>query len=349
MEDPRTENYKSNILLDELISELIQLLEPVQRKKQEEFDAPKWPVGIIVGNPRSGSTLLLQWIASLNVFSYPTNVLTRFAYAPYIGALVQKMLFDPNYDYHGDFNDISSGVNFHSDLGKSKGALATNEFQHFFRCYLPNKEIFAEYLDENALKNVDIAGLRKGLASIEDGLGKPFFTKGSFIQFNIDYFFREMPELFFVMIRRNPLQVMQSLLLSRDKFFGNRDLWFSLKPPEFDVIKTMDIYHQIAGQVYYSEKAIMRGLAGVPDNRKIIIEYEGFCNSPEQFYEILVDKYDELDFPIRIPYSGPDSFKTNSQIYLPEAEVMKLLTAYNSFKTDDGSAQPVEFVHPREK
>ena len=60
------------------------------------------------------------------------------------------MLFDPDYDFHGDFYDIQSGVNFNSDLGKSKGTLATNEFQHFFRNYMSNFD--PKYLEEEELK-----------------------------------------------------------------------------------------------------------------------------------------------------------------------------------------------------
>jgi hypothetical protein len=334
-DDSRTENFKNNLFLDDLIHELKQLLEPIQQKKQEEFTAPKWPVGIIVGNPRSGSTLLLQWIASLNQFSYPSNVLTRFAYSPYIGALIQKMLFDPKFDYHDDFKDIRSGINFQSDLGKSRGALATNEFQHFFRCYLPNKEIFAEYLDENALGNVDISGLRKGLASIEYALEKPFFTKGTFIQFNIDYFYENIPELFFVMIRRDPLQIMQSLVLSRENYYGSREKWFSVKPFEYQSLVNQDIYHQIAGQVYFTDKAILHGLKTVPEGRKIIIDYEDFCKSPKELYELIIDKYANLGYSISIPYSGPDSFISNNQLKLPKKEIEKLESAYDTFRNTD--------------
>jgi hypothetical protein len=341
-DDLRIENFKSNLYLDELIYELKLLLEPIQQKKQEEFSAPEWPVGIIVGNPRSGSTLLLQWIASLNVFSYPSNVLTRFAYSPYIGALIQKMLFDPKYDYHDDFKDISSRINFQSDLGKSRGALATNEFQHFFRCYLPNKEIFAEYLDENALENVDISGLRKGLASIEYASEKPFFTKGTFIQFNIDFFYKNIPELFFVMIRRDPLQIMQSLILSREKYYGSREKWFSVKPFEYQSLVNMDIYHQIAGQVYFTDKAILHGLEKVPEERKIIIDYEDFCKSPHEFYELFVDKYANLGYPITIPYSGPDSFISNNKLKLPEKEIKELQSAYDAFCNTDIKNGPIK-------
>jgi hypothetical protein len=333
--DLRNEIFTNNSNLDALLNELKELLQPIQKSKEEEFHAPQWPVGIIVGNPRSGTTLFLQWIASLNVFSYPSNILTRFAYAPYIGALIQEMLFNEKYDYHGDFKDIRSEINFTSDLGKSKGALATNEFQHFFRNYLPNQNLFAEYLDDDILIKSDTNGMQKGLASIESVFDKPFFTKGTFLQFNIDYFYRKIPELFFVMVRREPLFIMQSLLIARERFYGTQKEWWSVKPIEYKFLKKKDIYHQVAGQVYFTEKAILQGLDKVPENRKIIINYEDFCKSPGEFYELLVDKYENLGYSIINPYSGPNYFERKNRLKLSMNELKKLKSAYDEFSNNE--------------
>ena len=97
---------------------------------------PKWSVGLIIGPPRSGTTVFLQFLASTGHFSSPSNLLTRFSYAPYIGVLVQKMLLN-SFDPHGDFVDIRSAPSFDSELGKSKGAFATNEFFHFENQFNP--------------------------------------------------------------------------------------------------------------------------------------------------------------------------------------------------------------------
>lgn len=324
----KSEQFRSNDKLNALLSELKELLFPVQII----IDCPpqpQWPVGCIIGNPRSGSTLMLQFMASTGVFSYPTNVLTRFSYAPYIGALIQKMLFDPEYDFHGDFADIQSRMNFTSDLGKSKGALATNEFQHFFRNYMPNFDI--EWLNDSALKKVDCKAFTKGLASIEKAFERPFVTKANILQYNLEYFAREIPSLFYVYIKRTTIFIMQSILISREKYYGTRNIWFSAKPKEYEQLKDMDLYHQIAGQVYFTEMAIEDGLQRVPDRNQLTIDYESLCENPMAVYRMIYEKYAVLGCDLVPEYNGPKSFFCGNKISLPKKDIDLLQSAYDDF------------------
>ncbi|MDL1963291.1 MAG: sulfotransferase [Deltaproteobacteria bacterium] len=327
-EASKSEQFCSNDKLNALLSELKELLFPVQMTIDCPSQ-PQWPVGCIIGNPRSGSTLLLQFMASIGVFSYPTNVLTRFAYAPYIGALIQKMLFDPEYDFHGDFADIQSQINFASDLGKSKGALATNEFQHFFRNYMPNFDI--EWLNDDALKKVDCKALAKGLVSIEKVFNQPFVTKANLLQYNMEYFAREISSLFYLYIKRVPIFMMQSILNSREKYYGTRSTWWSVKPKEYDQLKDMDLYHQIAGQVYFTEIAIEKGLQYVSDRNQLTIEYEFLCEDPKAVYRRIVEKYAVLGCDLDPEYNGPKLFVYDKKIRLPQEELDSLQSAYDDF------------------
>lgn len=324
----RTPRFTHNDNLNSLLGELKELLEPVQGTLH--FTGPHSPAGCIIGNPRSGSTLLLQWLASLDVFSYPSNLLTRFSYAPYIGALVQKMLFDPEFDYQGDFKDIQSDINFCSDLGKSTGALACNEFQHFFRNYMPNIDL--QWLDDAMLKKVDCDSIQSGLVSIEKAFGKPFVTKANILQFNLDYFDEHLPSMIWIYIARDPIFVMQSILEAREKYYGNRVAWWSVKPKEYEWLEKMDLNHQIAGQVYYTGKAIKEGLICVPESRKISIEYESFCSDPEEAYHQIIAKYSAQGCHLPPEYKGPSAFKCGNGIRLPREDIDGLQAAYHEFE-----------------
>lgn len=324
----KSEQFRSNDKLNAILSELKELLVQVQ-KTIACPSQPQWPVGCIIGNPRSGSTLLLQFMATTGVFSYPSNLLTRFSYAPYIGALIQKMLFDPDYDFHGDFADIHSQINFESNLGKSKGALATNEFHHFFRNYMPNFDI--EWLNDCALKKVDYRALTKALASIEKAFERPFVTKANMLQYNLKCFYIEIPSLFFIYIRRTPIFTMQSILISRDKYYGTRNIWWSVKPKEYEHLKDMDVYHQIAGQVYFTDVEIEKGLLHVVDSNRLTIEYESFCENPEAVYEKILEKYSMLGCELKSEYNGPKSFVCSDKIRLPKKDIESLQSAFEDF------------------
>lgn len=328
-ESLKTVQFKSNEKLNEIISKLTNLLKPLQKDIELNFEKPQWPTLLIVGSPRSGTTLMMQWLASLNKFAYPTNFLTRFAYAPHIGALIQEMIFNKEYDFHDDFYDIKSSVNFDSNLGKSKGALASNEFQHFFRNYLNNFD--PEYLEIDKLNEIDTIAIAKGLASIEYVFNKPFITKGFMLQYNLDYFVEKIPSFLPLYIKRNEIQNMQSIYLSRKSYFDRFDIWYGPKPKEYELLIKMDVYHQIAGQVYYTNKAIEESLANLSEEKKIIINYEDFCNSPKSFYYEIIKKYEINNYLIKDPYSGVKSFEVKNEIKLPEKEIKKFKQAYRNF------------------
>lgn len=325
----RTKDFINNSRLDSIISELTEFLFPVQKMLQEKYNQNKYPFLFILGCPRSGSTLLLQWLASLGVFSYPTNVLNRFAYAPYIGAQVQKMLFDSRFDHNGEFVDLNSNISFLSNLGKSNGALSINEFQYFFRNYMHN--FVPRYLTDKEVERVDFDGIKKGLISIEEAFQKPFVTKNVMLQFNLESLYSQIPKSFFLYIKRDPIYNMQSLILAREKYYGNRNIWWSVKPKEYNKLKELDVYHQVAGQVYYTEKAISEGLQQVPEEKKIIIYYEEFCAHPTEYYKRIIKKLSVNGYTIDTPYVGKDEFSMSNSIKLSKDEIIEIKRAYAYF------------------
>ncbi len=325
----RTDKFRPNERLDRLIVELSERLTPVQKQVNLEFEVPQEPIGLILGSPRSGTTVLLQFFAACQAFSYPTNLLSRFAYAPYVGALTQKMLFDPEYDYMGELGDIESYRDYASELGKSKGILAASEFFHFWRKYIPR--YLPEHVNEKEIENIDFADLSRSLASVESALGKPFITKGLFLQYNLTAFYERMPYLFFIRIAREPIYVMQSIWFSRLDNYGSTDAWFSVKPREFESLRKLDVYHQIAGQVYYTERAIEEGLEQIPEDRQIKTDYEEFCSNPGLLYMKIVEKYRALGCELDEHYDGPDAFESSRQLKLPLDDIQCLESAYDDF------------------
>ena len=76
--------------LEQLLAEINGLLGPVEEQIFNEYRMPRYPVLFVVGMPRCGSTLLMQWLAQTARFAYPTNLLSRFYAAPAIGARIQQ-------------------------------------------------------------------------------------------------------------------------------------------------------------------------------------------------------------------------------------------------------------------
>ena len=316
--------------INEILEELKELLRPIQIEKQLDASSSQFPLGFIVGSPRSGTTLFLQWLSSLGCFSYPTNTLARFSYAPYIGALVQKMLFEKKYDPLNelDFNSIES--TFTSNLGKSNGFLEPNEFQHFFRNYINN--FFPQYIEPSEVNNIDFNGLFKGLESIQSVFNKPFVTKALMIQYNLEEFYSYNTNSIFFYVKRDPIYVMQSIYKARIKYFEDVNSWWSVRPKEYPELLKMDNYHQIAGQVYFTDMHLKKQLVNIPEKSKIIINYEGFCSNPNFYLEKIEQKYQENNCVLEFEKNTRYNFKNSNFDTLSKEELLKLTSAYEYFE-----------------
>ncbi|MBD1390846.1 sulfotransferase [Neiella sp. HB171785] len=310
--------------LEHVIAQLSALLGPVQKQQQVHHQQTQWPTILIVGAPRSGTTLMLQWLASLGLFAYPSNVLNRFAYAPHIGALVQRMLFEQQCDPSGDFTDLRSTVNFNSDLGKSRGALATCEFQHFFRQYIHH--YMPTHLSKEEVAAVDWQGMCQGLFSIQDVFEKPFVTKAMMAQFNLASLCRYLKSAVIIHCHRSVKHNMQSILLAREQYHGCREQWWSVKPKQYQQLATMDYFHQVAGQVFYTNRSIRAQLGQL--SHALDIDYDEFCQAPESLYQQLRQTLASLDYQIPEQYSGVKQFHAKQKQVLSDTDMSRLLNAY---------------------
>jgi len=144
--------------LEQLLSELNSVLSYTNTQFLADKSEKNSKI-FILGSLRSGSTLFTQWLASSGLVAYPTNLLSRFYGAPLVGAKIQQLLTDPRYNFRNEILDFNSEINFISDNGKTKGALAPNEFWYFWRRFLPFDQL--DYLPGPELKEKgDLAGFR---------------------------------------------------------------------------------------------------------------------------------------------------------------------------------------------
>ena len=100
--------FDKNNNLEDILGVINGLLGQVEQNEINKVGKPDYPNLLILGSSRCGSTMFTQWIASLGIFSYPSNFLSRFYKAPYIGALIYEMLTNPKYQYREEFCDINT-------------------------------------------------------------------------------------------------------------------------------------------------------------------------------------------------------------------------------------------------
>ena len=317
---------ESNI---EYILELLKgELEPIQVKINKNFSVPKQAVALIIGSPRSGTTLILQYLAASGFFSYPTNLLTRFSFSPYIGAQVQELMFNEKFGM-----DIQQNL-FTSNLGKSTGSSGVNEFYHFWRRFISND--YPQYISKTDFNKIRFDKLFQELASIEYVFGKPFICKGIMLQYNISDIKEDIENMFFIRIKRKAEFVMQSIFLARQEHYNNIKIWWSVKPKEYNELRNLDIYHQIAGQVYFTENALSKGLNSIEQEKHVLVSYEDFCNSPHKTRDLIFEKYNIKIATSQNNKNLPKNFVNSDYVKISKKEFDLLVSAFKDFEDKYG-------------
>lgn len=318
--------FERNERLEELLEEINALLAPAEEELAGGLKTPRFPVLLIVGAPRSGTTLLLQWLAQTRLFGYPSNLISRFFRAPAVGAKIQLLLTDPRYRFRDELFDLGQGADYTSSLGKTRGALSANEFWYFWRRFAPYQT--AQHLSADEERQIDGKGLAAALAALEAAFDKPLALKGLMLQYNLPLLASILPSAVFLFIQRHPLYNMQSLLEARLKYQGSMNEWWSVKPREYPQLKDLDPYAQVAGQVHFTHRTLSESLAELDGSRGLVIPYEDFCRDPRGTFSRILDKLTERGLRLERDYHGPRYFEPADEIRLAEAQVERLIAAY---------------------
>ncbi len=323
----RQKSHQRNTEVEELLKELNGLLAIAENEVKVEYEAPKYPCVFVVGCARSGTTLLMQHLASLNIFAYPSNLMSRFYDTPAIGAKLHHLLI--NLDSKKEVFGRDQTTYFESNLGKTKGAASPHEFWYFWRRFFKFREI--QQLSEAELNNVHLELFLKDLAKIEQVFNRPLLMKAMILNWHLSHLAKLLPKAIFIFVQRNPLYVMQSLWKARLDFFGDINQWYSFKPPEYWELKNKSVYEQLAGQVFYTNQAISKELAKIDDDHKIFLEYEDFCQDPENILETLKEKMKDQDFDSTINESKKSIFQNTNKISINATDFKKLESAYQAY------------------
>ena len=304
--------FAKNQKLDKFLIKLNQALLPTETKLEEEYadKGKQLPTVIKIGLPRVGGTLLTQWAASSGSFYLPSNFLSRFYAVPCTGVLIEKLLRNPEYDYKDEFSDINRDIQFFSDIGKTSGLLALHEFWYFWRHRLHLPDI--PTTQEKFIKKSNLYTFNHSLNALKGIIGKPLFLKAHLVNFYLESFSKHVDNFIYFHLKRNLLDVAQSLYFARLKWHQNENKWFSHKPRNFHSLKVLDPIYQVVGQVYFIEKATLQAIPTLGD-RCFEASYRDLCESPEDVYKRLTAVIQKkTQFQISDAYCGEKKFNFKS-------------------------------------
>lgn len=307
---PRSGTYARNILLEEDLARLNERLRATWR--EEGTPISDKPVVFVTGSPRSGTTVLMQWLAATGSFCYPSNIISRFYEDPYLGALVQRVLHD--HDDPGEiFLDGRHRVGFRSDLGRAKGPTEPHDFGYFWKSHFQFGDTQAELarLPDAARIRTMTAKLR-GLQAVFD---KPLAMKALQLNWHLSILADAFPNALFLRTERDLADNTVSLLGARRTYFGSEDAWYSFKPAEFPQLASLPAFEQCVGQVHFTNKAIQGQAREIGADRFLKVGYEAFCRDPGGIYRSMEERIGRLP-----AYQGPDAFEYRGKATPEERE-----------------------------
>lgn len=331
MPDARTPDFRRNELLEELMGNLGADLRPAEDRLVLDYAGKTmpYPIVLVMGPLRSGTTLFMQWLADTGLVAYPSNLLSRFYQTPIIGAKIQLLLTDPRYNFRNELGEFLSRAEYASENGKTRGALAPNEFWYFWRRFLadPARDVWP---DEELRNSMDTYTMLAELAGMMDVFQKPFAAKGMLFNYNIPFLDSIFDKALFVQIKRDPAANVASILEARKRQLGSEAAWYSFRIPEYPELENLDAVNQAAGQLYYIDKAVSAGMSAIPESRKMLIRYEDFCVEPHAVFGRLLAK---LGLDPNIAYAGPKCFHISGRTEASaETVITKALARFHGSK-----------------
>lgn len=265
------------------------------------------PTFLVVGAPRSGTTVLMQWLNEVGV-SVPSNLSARFSGNPYFAGLLQRLLTDSELNYRDELRIPEESDQFLSDYGKTRGLLSPHEFSFFFRRYFP--VTVGECLSEEELSKSDPEGFVNGLGLFGTALASPVAVKALLIQYHLDLM-NSFPNVFILHVHRDPIENVCSLYRYRKIVAGDLNEWVSVRPPQYEKLKRMSPIEQVAGQVHFTNQEILNQLRHFPSDRTLSLSHEHFCNSPESLFNVISDFCLSHGYELA-PYSGKEKFSIHA-------------------------------------
>lgn len=330
----RTEKYARISALEEFLKDLNSNLAGANEKYLKESEE-RFSKIFLMGPHRSGSTLFMQWLANTGLAAYPTNMLSRFFGSPLVGARIQQLLTDPRYNFRNEILDFNSDINFSSDNGKTKGALAPNEFWYFWRRFLPFDEL--DYMPSDELRQkANLAGLRDELNALANIFGKPFAMKAMIVNQNIPELAEQFDKPLFIWIRRDPIFNIQSALEARKRQYGDINTWYSFKIKEYPELKNLDPLESVAGQIVAINRSVEEGIADLPESQKLVVQYEDFCRRPEYYYREITGRLVEqggVNSDQLQEYYGEANFSNTNRWRLEEYSLDQAASVYEKIES----------------
>jgi hypothetical protein len=148
------------------------------------------------------------------------------------------------------------------------------------------------------LPEATVARMRQFFAAWTGTFGRPLLNKNNRNLDCVALLGRALPEATFVVVRRNPVDVVQSLLLARQAVQGDKRRKWGVRSYDQENGHPLGYVDSVCRQVVEVERTLQREVETLAPARVIDVRYEGFCADPGESMDRIATRV--CDVPVNI-------------------------------------------------
>lgn len=237
----------------------------------------RYPLFFIVGPPRTGTTFLYQLLVNAFDLSYITNFM-----APYWMAPLHAMKLQYEKGANGEKNAWSS-----TELGNTEGPWAPHEFGYFWQYWMQHQG--TDELDEEALQKIPWERIGEELYGLTGFSERPLLIKNlNYIDHKVEAVAERFPTARFIRMDRSPEASLRSILKAREKRYGDRSIWWSIRPANYGSTLDRPPEEQVAYQYFQIQRTLDRSFDRLDPSRWTHLHYEELMQGPKGVLERLL-------------------------------------------------------------
>jgi len=246
-------------------------LQPIGARFARQHADPHQPVVLIVGPPRSGSTLLHTLVARYLDVTWVPNALASWWMSP-AWAMSRR---------YGRCPSVDGLDELVFDRGRTRGPNSPHEFGWFWRLYLGAPA--TDEMTPEEIARADWVGLAREIHGLAGLAGRPVVLKNpNAVDFQTRPLAEHLPSVRFVRVRRSLPHVVHSILRARREVHGDVSRWWSVVPANAASWSVLDPVEQVVRQVRAIEAALDAAEAALPPGTLYTMTYEDLAADPDR-------------------------------------------------------------------
>lgn len=300
--------------LSKLVTPLDWMLSGKERRLRESASESELPLILIVGPPRSGTTLMYQVLAHNWDVSYFTNRNAMFPRSPVMAAKLFERSFTPP-------KSKKQAGNYKSLYGNTAGLSGPNDGFHVWNQFFGEDryEIPAQLPQELQTK------MQQFFAAWLAVTQKPLLNKNNRNTVCFATLAQALPNARFVVVERHPWFVAQSLIKARKWVQGSKKLGWGLGAESVrqgsDHLGYVDA---VCRQVADHQKQLRAQMQDIQPERFLHTTYEAFCARPAEFLEQAMLWLPDIQLRNDGSLDSLTEFKCSDQWSLPDEVVSRI-------------------------